>query len=669
MSKRALITGASGQDGTYLAQYLESLGYEIYGLIRGQNNPRKAWASALAPSIKWIEGDLQDFSSLVRAVEVSQPHEIYNLAAVSFVGLSWKSPELTSDVTGLGVLRMLEASRIATGGSAKFYQASSSEMFGKVQSIPQDEKTPFYPRSPYGVAKAYGHYISVNYRESHNMFVCSGILFNHECVPSGTPVVIRKNGIIDIRDIDELVPHRADPRSGTRYTSDGGGLEVWDGSRWAKCTARTATWHEEEIITIQGRGGVVTATSDHVVICPNGEKPSSEFKVGDDLVLASLPEYENRTVLTIEEAWFLGIMTADGSVSDRRARLSNLDTDILAKAKKCWESITAGYVTSSNSTCALSGNPIGVLDFRGASDYVRLLRSELYNEDKSKRIPARILNSSREVQTAFLAGFNDGDGLKAGSGSREFRSFRTVSTVLAAGLVFLAKRALNLDSSVYLQDPSSISSNKSWLINLKSSEVGGKGAHLRRSPTEVRSVSSDSYKGWMFDLETDSGVFSAGVGGVVIHNSPRRGPEFVTRKITLAAARIARGLQDSLSLGNLNPRRDWGHAYDYVRAMHAMLQQDSPDDYVVGTGEDHSILEVLDIAFDEAGLGSWNRYVKLDPRFSRPAEVNYLIADPSKARDVLGWRPTISFDNLIRDMVRHDLAAIDDPKHSMWVAP
>lgn len=313
--KTALITGITGQDGTYLAEYLIDLGYRVYGLIRGQNNPKAEAVQQLIPSLELVEGDLLDQSSLIGVVEATQPDEVYNLGAISFVPVSWRQPVLTSEITGLGVTRLLEAIRIVNR-DIRFYQASSSEMFGKVREVPQSEATPFHPRSPYGVAKAYGHYTTVNYRESYDMFACSGILFNHE--------------------------------------------------------------------------------------------------------------------------------------------------------------------------------------------------------------------------------------------------------------------------------------------------------------------------------------------------SPRRGLEFVTRKVTNAAARIKLGKQTELLMGDLAPKRDWGFAGDYVRAMHLMLQQSEPDDYVIGTGETHSVQELCEVAFGHVGL-HWEEYVGTDPRFLRPAEVNLLIADSTKAREKLGWEPSVDFHALIRMMVASDL--------------
>jgi GDPmannose 4,6-dehydratase len=319
MPKSALITGITGQDGSFLAELLLERGYEVHGMVRRASTEKFDRIEHLRDRITLHQGDLLDQRSLVDALRAARPDEVYNLAAMSFVAVSWIQPTLTAEFTGVGVTRMLEAVREACPGT-RFYQASSSEMFGKVLEVPQTETTAFYPRSPYGVAKVYGHFITVNYRESYDLFACSGILFNHE--------------------------------------------------------------------------------------------------------------------------------------------------------------------------------------------------------------------------------------------------------------------------------------------------------------------------------------------------SERRGLEFVTRKVTWHAAAIKHGLRDELALGNLDAQRDWGYAKDYVEAMYLMLQQDTPEDYVIATNKTHTVRDCVQIAFDEAGLGDWERYVRLDPAFLRPAEVDQLIGNPAKAKERLGWEPTTSFEELIRLMTRADLAAL-----------
>ncbi|GLW06224.1 GDP-mannose 4,6-dehydratase [Microtetraspora sp. NBRC 13810] len=202
MASRALITGITGQDGSYLAEHLLAQGYEVWGLVRGQANPRVSRVRRLLQDVQLVRGDLLDQGSLISAVERVRPDEVYNLGAISFVPMSWEQAELTAEVTGMGVLRMLEAIRVCSGisasrtvggaGQIRFYQASSSEMFGQVRETPQTERTPFHPRSPYGVAKAYGHFLTQNYRESYGMYAVSGILFNHESPRRGAEFVTRK---------------------------------------------------------------------------------------------------------------------------------------------------------------------------------------------------------------------------------------------------------------------------------------------------------------------------------------------------------------------------------------------------------------------------------------------------------------------------------------------
>ena len=191
MTKRALITGITGQDGSYLAEFLLSKGYQVYGMVRRTSTVRYERIQNIQHQLKLIQGDMGDLSSLITAISTVEPDEVYNLAAQSFVPTSWNQPVFTGDITGLGVTRLLEAIR-AVNPAIRYYQASSSEMFGKVREVPQTETTPFYPRSPYGAAKVYGHWITVNYRESYDLFTCSGILFNHESPRRGMEFVTRK---------------------------------------------------------------------------------------------------------------------------------------------------------------------------------------------------------------------------------------------------------------------------------------------------------------------------------------------------------------------------------------------------------------------------------------------------------------------------------------------
>src|SRR3954452_11433548 len=216
-AKRALITGITGQDGSYLAELLLEHGYEVHGMVRRASTEKFERIEHLRNRITLHQGDLLDPRSLGDALRAAQPDEIYNLAAMSFVAVSWVQPTLTAEFTGLGVTRILEATREVCP-EARFYQASSSEMFGKVRQVPQTEETPFYPRSPYGVAKAYGHFITVNYRESYDLRATSGILFNHECIVSDTPLLVRENGVVAVRTPPDLVSLLRKGRSTQTFT-------------------------------------------------------------------------------------------------------------------------------------------------------------------------------------------------------------------------------------------------------------------------------------------------------------------------------------------------------------------------------------------------------------------------------------------------------------------
>src|SRR6201987_745788 len=196
--RSALITGITGQDGSYLAELLLEKGYDVHGMVRRSSTEKFDRIEHLRDRVTLHQADLLDERSLVDALRSARPSEIYNLAAMSFVAVSWIQPTLTAEFTGVGVTRMLEAMREVCPG-ARFYQASSSEMFGKVRQVPQNEDTPFYPRSPYGVAKAYGHFITVNYRESYGLFATSGILFNHECLLAQVPLIVRENGVVAVK--------------------------------------------------------------------------------------------------------------------------------------------------------------------------------------------------------------------------------------------------------------------------------------------------------------------------------------------------------------------------------------------------------------------------------------------------------------------------------------
>jgi GDPmannose 4,6-dehydratase len=655
MPRRALITGITGQDGSYLAELLLEKGYEVIGMVRRSSLANYERIAHLQDRLTVVPGDLLDEASMIEVLSNHRPHEVYNLAALSFVQTSFTQPVITGETTALGVTRLLDAIRIVDP-DIRFYQASSSEMYGKVHEVPQNERTPFHPRSPYGVAKVYGHWITVNYRESYGLHASSGILFNHESHPAWTPVCIRIHGNVDIVPIGSLAPHPPDGQTGARVSYAGGPLEVWDGERFVGCTARTAYWYEGDSVVLHGRGGIVQATPDHVVFTPDGAKRSTELTAGGRLRLSDQPPTTLNTILTTDEAWLLGFMAAEGWISrDGQGRLTCNDDAALAHAAACWERISGGWSRKHDGVrSAFSERRTTALELNGNPAYLRMVRHELYLKDGHKKVPKRVLNAAAPLQEEFLAGYNLGDGLRAGHGVDLFKSFRTTSPTLAAGLIWLARTTLARRVCVYLQ-PGALGGGDSYLINLSSGVPhGNKGAHLRKPQDEVRKVEHRAYRGWMCDLATETERFAAGPGFVVSHNSPRRGMEFVTRKISHGVARIKLGHAHELRLGNLEAQRDWGYAGDYVDAMWRMLQQEEPGDYVVSTDETHSVRELCEVAFAHVEL-DWNDFVVQDEQFVRPAEVDLLVGDSTHARTTLGWKPTVGFEELVRMMVDADL--------------
>ena len=657
--KTALITGITGQDGSYLAEFLLEQGYRVVGMVRRSSTENFSRIHHLTDRIEIVQGDLLDQFSLISLLQTYRPAEVYNLAAQSFVPTSWTQPVLTGEFTALGVTRMLEAVRLVDP-TIKFYQASSSEMFGKACETPQNELTSFYPRSPYGVAKVYGHWITVNYRESYDLFACSGILFNHECISATTPLIVRHDGMIGIVTPDELVPVMRKGRS--QQTFEVPGLEVWDGAQWTPVTAITATRRrttdpDHQMLLVQARGGLVQATAHHQMLDADHEAlPARRVQVQTHLALADgFPETPAWTVLTPDLAELLGLLTAEGHVGQTgRIQFTNNDPELRERVATLWSKLFLGATRTAFHPSGFNREQqVGQLYLNGGRTVGKWLREQLYNAHGDKRVPPLILNSGVEIQQAYLRGYHAGDGLKAGNGD----SVRTNSALLAQGLYWLYANQGRW-CSVYAEQRGE---RVYYQLNIGSDHViGHKGQHLRKSASEVRRVTeSRGADEWVFDLETDSGRLCAGVGGLVVHNSPRRGLEFVTRKVSYNVARIHLGLADTLPLGNLDARRDWGYAAEYVQAMWLMLQQDQPDDFVVATGKTHSVRELVEIAFDHVGR-NWEEHVVIDPALVRPAEVDLLLGDAGKARRVLGWEPTTSFAHLVRLMVDADIALLQE---------
>jgi GDPmannose 4,6-dehydratase len=693
--KRALITGITGQDGAYLAEFLLKKGYQVHGIKRRASlfNTDRIDHLYQDPHIENRNfilhyGDLTDATNLIRVIQQVQPDEIYNLGAQSHVAVSFETPEYTANSDAVGTLRLLEAIRIlGLEKKTRFYQASTSELYGKVQEVPQTETTPFYPRSPYGVAKLYAYWITVNYREAYGLYACNGILFNHECVTLETPLIVRTRQGVDVVAAEELVALRRKGPNVQHFELPG--VEVWDGQAWTPIVAATATRRRQNdddhaLLRVQARAGTVACTAHHTMIFADGtEARADSVREGDSLMLAEqLPVTPGWTVVSQEMAEFLGLIAADGYVPATprvTIQFTNNDPQLQQRVAELWSKLFLGFGRLAEGTSGFSSERSVLQGYLsgGGRAAIAWLREQLYSRRGLKRVPPLILNAEVDVQAAFLRGYYAGDGLKAGGGD----SVKTNSPLLAQGLFWLYANAGRL-SSVYVEQRNGRSY---YQLNVPTAApLGNKGQHLRRPAAEVRGTGpaevADSE--WVIDFETESSRFMAGVGRLVVHNSPVRGETFVTRKITRAMARIALGLQDCLYLGNMNALRDWGHARDYVAMQWLMLQQDAPEDYVIATGKQHSVRQFVERAAAELGIGiEWrgqgvdetgvvsevsnpeaqvrvgSTIVAVDPRYFRPAEVETLLGDPTKAREKLGWTPKTSFEELVREMVLEDLSS------------
>jgi hypothetical protein len=483
------------------------------------------------------------------------------------------------------------------------------------------------------------------------------------------------------------------------------GIQVWGKEGWVDVSYASAyphdvEWDNKRPRFINAGSAAYLATCSHVAFLEDGvEKETGGLEVGDRLETVDLPVPVARHSVSSAEAELIGMMVGDGSITYAKkgiglsAKFTNSNPEIRNYFKVLWQSVTGGKTGFNPSRSGFNPDrPVGQLTLVSGNDWLRGL--DMYTKDHKKRVPKRILNATKETQLAFLRGYNLTDGLKANRCTYEFKNFKTTSATLAMGLWYLIEQTtgqeINLTVeqaadgrlfySLNLLSPVDRVGKEERVKELALAGVGQRemerltgisrtfirkiqrgGAacpeHYRKKPaSEIKKIIElENYDGWFYDLETSSGEFHCGVGTCHVHNSPRRGETFVTRKITRAAASIKLGLQDKLYLGNLDAKRDWGHAQDFVQAMWLMLQQDEPDDYVIATGETHSVREFLDEAFGHLDL-DWKQYVEVDPRYFRPAEVDLLIGDSSKARQKLGWEPKITFKELARMMVNADLA-------------
>ncbi|MCI4323118.1 MAG: GDP-mannose 4,6-dehydratase [Thermoplasmata archaeon] len=386
---------------------------------------------------------------------------------------------------------------------------------------------------------------------------------------------------------------------------------------------------------------------------------------GERLLRTRLPPAPGRTKLTAQFSRLLGLLAAEGSVTSEEhpvVTFRNNEKRLLDDVQKLWEQVAGGTVADFPGVSGFTGEPTGGLRLNGSPTFASYLRTILYTKQSQKRVPHIVLNSDEAAWRAFLSGYNEGDGLRAGHGRREFKNFKTSSPTLGAGLWWMASitlpQKLTLNVDFVRRGPLQDQLYWYYSINLGSDAVRAKTSHLARLSDEVKLVAPDRYIGWVYDIATASGTFHAGIGDLVIHNSPRRGHEFVTRKISDAVAKISLGRAKTVRLGTLTTRRDWGYAPEYCDFMYRVLQAPRADDFVGATGETHSVEEFVTEAFRCVGITDWKPHVVMDPKFARPAEVDTLLGNARKSKEQLGWEPKVRFLELVKIMVENDLQLI-----------
>lgn len=662
-----LITGISGQDGSYLAELLLEKDFTVYGLVRRQSVENFSNINHILDRIKLIYGDLSDQSSLINAINIAQPEEIYHFGAMSFVGTSWDQPELTANITGIGSLRILEGIR-KTNIKIKFVQAASSEQYGKVLVSPQNEKSSFNPVSPYGVSKTFAYFLTRTYRFSYNMFAANAISFNHESLTSNSPVIIKdENDLIDIFPIVDLFKTKKNKNKGffERYK---GLLEkyknkmIWDGDKWTKILDGSSYKEEnKKMRCVQTRKSCCETSDSHVVFLHNNvQKEIQEVKIDDVMYSAKYPNYNERLSFDNNLAHVIGFIVGDGYIN-KRGKIHLINTNLLLienYAKIFQNQFGWQYKINNKGIGQYQGckKDIYSIEIKNDSNFGLWLRKNIYtNHYKEKKIPKFILNANILTKQAFLDGYYDADGRNAGNERYKYKGWSTSSATLSLGLSLLVNELFNIDAKVKLRY---VNKNRYYDCQLRNPERPAK--HTQKNlDTVIKIFDTQPINGWFFDLQTESESFITGPNLFKIHNSPRRGKEFVTRKISLGVAKIKLGLSNKIILGNLEAKRDWSHSKDIINGVYLIMQHNEPDDFVLCSGETHSVREFIEEAFKVANIKDWQKYIEIDQKFIRPAEVNLLQGDYSKAKRILNWEPKIKFKELVQEMVESDIRLLE----------
>jgi len=709
-----IITGVEGQDGSTLADFLLKKNYQVIGVTRRSGTKDLSTninAARTHENFKIELGDISDHSFINFLITKYRPEMYFNLAAMSHVGQSFREPLKCFDNNARAVVIALDAIK-NNSPETRFYQASTSEMYGGMSVPPTGytEASLFHPRSPYAVAKVAAHYSVQNYREAYHLYACSGVLFNHSCISKETALLIKRNKNIEIVSPEDLLSGSSCLEIGKDISNEN--ISIWDGDEWVELKAITVKPIEKENRDFQGmfintRSGVICTTNNHNLLDKDGwKKRADSFSKGEELLHGNFPEnHRDLDFFTEEEAKLIGLIVGDGWVHKEKmiCHIGNNCDDIVSLVKEIWSTITGGSVTigkfyrkkqnKGKSRKILLNN---FVDW----EHSPFLRQMIYNGNSKKKVPVQILNASKEVQAAFLEGYNLADGLKKNKCTYLFKNFKTNSQELAAGLLFLINKITEQEYNITVEENRG---NYYYSINLLSNRKSSKEKieiaegllsekipmreiHRRteisrsfiqkvardipiktkhygfQSRKEIKKIINTSFD-YVYDIETASGKFMAGAGRIVIANSPRRGFDFATRKITRGVASVKLGLSEHIYMGNLSAFRDEGSSNDYVQAMYLMLAQNRPEDYVIATGSGATIEEMFRHVCGLAELNFEDIY-RMDKRFMRPSDVPYLKGNPAKAKKDLNWKPKYTWKRLLKEMYEHDLRELSAEKTS-----
>ena len=655
----ALITGITGQDGSYLAEFLLDKGYEVHGLVRRSSTERFERIEHLRDRLTLHQADLLDQRSLVDALRAARPSEIYNLAAMSFVAVSWIQPTLTAEFTGVGVTRMLEAMREVCP-EARFYQASSSEMFGKVRQVPQDELTPFYPRSPYGVAKVYGHFITVNYRESYKLHASTGILFNHESERRGLEFVTRKiswhAAAIKLGIVDTISLGNLDAERDWGYAKDY--VEaMWlmlqqdqPGDYVVATGIAHSVRHCLEIAF--DRAGI--DINDHLVIDPSLQRPAEvDHLVGDATKAKRELGWEPRT--SFEQLIRL-MVDADyellsGGGSRSRAETRQLTALAVPDETGVRRALVTGVTGQDGSFMAdlLLEQGYAVSGMVRSTPEIPVGSAE-HLRDRIELVPGD-LSDPRSLAAAICS-----------VRPHELYHFAAPSFVPDSWLRPAATLATIAGATATLLETIRDHSSQTRVFVAVSSAIFGSAPESPQNeetdcrPETPYATAKLAAHHLVGQLRRRDEIFACS-GILYNHESERRPERFVTRKISRAAAAIKAGFEREVVLGDLTAIRDWSFAGDVVRGAWLMLQQDRPADYVLASGVGHTVAEFAEVAFAHVGLRS-EEHIRVTETLQRGVESTPPVGDPGRANRLLEWWPTLSFEQLVHRMVDADLARL-----------